>query len=196
LAIKLNEKTECATLLSPAASIGVFKNLRKRIGAVGMFKKYYTMVKNERDFREALDNLLTMALLMHRTNMGNIQLLDKKTGFLKIVAQQGFSASFLEYFKEVSVTDNSACGRALHTGEIVVIEDVTADPLYSPHKKIAISAGYRSVQSTPLISRDGNLLGILSTHFRTPRKFSEEELKSLREYGQHSADIIMNLIKA
>ena len=194
--MKLNEKTACATLFNPCTSTGVFKNLQVQNRLLEYSKRYYTMVKNEREFQETLDNLLTMALLMHRTNMGNIQLLDKKTGLLKIVAQQGFSASFLEHFKEVSISDNSACGRALHTGEIVVIEDVTADPLYSPHKKIAISAGYRSVQSTPLISRDGNLLGILSTHFRTPRKFSEEELKSLREYGQHSADIIMNLIKA
>jgi len=153
------------------------------------------MVKKEREFQEALDNLLTMALLMHRTNMGNIQLLEQKTGILKIVAQQGFNPSFLEHFKEVSVTDNSACGRAFHKGEIVLIEDVTSDPLYTTHKKIAISAGYRSVQSTPLISTNGDIIGVLSTHFRTPRKFSEEELKSLREYGQHSADIIMNLIK-
>lgn len=153
------------------------------------------MHKNEREFREALDNLLTMALLMHRTNMGNIQLFDKKTGFLKIVAHQGFSESFLEHFKEVSVTDNSACGRAMHTREIVLIEDVIVDPLYALHKKVAISASYRSVQSTPLISSNGEILGVLSTHFRTPRKFSEEELKSLREYGQHSADIIMNFIK-
>ena len=153
------------------------------------------MSRNEREFREALDNLLTMALLMHRTNMGIIQLLDRKTGFLKIVAQQGFNASFLENFKEVSANDNTACGRALHTREIVVIDDVTADPLFTAHKKIAIYAGFRSVQSTPLICREGDILGVLSTHFRTPRKFSEEELKSLREYGQHSADVIMNLIK-
>ena len=153
------------------------------------------MYKNEQELRETLDNLLTMALLMHKTNMGTIQLLDKTTGTLKIVAQQGFNSSFLEHFKEVSITDNCASGRALHTREIVLIEDVTSDPLYTSHKKIALSAGYRSVQSTPLIASNGDIIGVLSTHFRTPRKFLEEELSSLREYGQHSADIIMNLIK-
>jgi|SRR5687767_4202514 len=151
------------------------------------------MYKNEHEFREALDNLLTMALLMHKTNMGIIQLIDKKTGFLKIVAHQGFSSSFLEHFKEVSMGDNSASGRASHTREIVLIEDVTSDPLYTSHKKIALSAGYRSVQSTPLISSNGEIVGVLSTHFRIPRKFLEEELNSLREYGQHSADIILSL---
>ena len=153
------------------------------------------MHKNEQELREALDNLLTMALLMHKTNMGNIQLFDKRTGILKIVAQQGLSSSFLEHFKEISITDNSACGRAVQTREIVLIEDVTSDPLYTSHKKIALSAGYRSVQSTPLISSNGDIIGVLSTHFRTPRKFLEEELNSLREYGQHAADIIMNIQK-
>jgi|SRR5688572_17822416 len=153
------------------------------------------MYKNEQELRETLDNLLTMALLMHKTNMGTIQLFDKTTGLLKIVTQQGFSHAFLEHFKEVSMTDNSACGRSLQTGKIVLIEDITADPLYTLHKKVALSAGYRSVQSTPLISSNGEIVGVLSTYFRTPRKFLEEELNSLREYGQHSADIIMNLIK-
>lgn len=152
------------------------------------------MHKNEQELRETLNNLLTMALLIHKTNMGIIQLLDGRTGLLKIVAQQGFSHSFLDHFKEVSI-DDAACGKALQTGEIAFIEDVTSDPLYTFHKKIAISAGYRSVQSTPLISSNGIFLGVLSTHFHMPRKFSEEELQSLREYGQHSADIIMDLIK-
>lgn len=153
------------------------------------------MHKNEHELREALDNLLTMALLMHRTNMGTIHLLDKTTGLLKIVAQQGFSHTFLEHFKEVNMADYSACGKSLQTREIVLIEDITSDPSYTAHKKIALSAGYRSVQSTPLISSNGDIIGVLSTHFRTPRKFLEGELNSLREYGTHSADIIMNLIK-
>lgn len=154
------------------------------------------MYKNEHELREALDNLLIMALLMHKTNMGTVQLLDKKPGLLKIVAQQGFSHAFLEHFKEVSVSDNSAWGRSLQTGEIVLIEDITSDPLYTAHKKIALSAGYRSVQSTPLIASNGDIIGVLSTYFRTPRKFLVEELNSLREYGTHSADIIINFIKS
>lgn len=147
------------------------------------------------EFRDALDNLLTMALLMQRTQMGTIQLLIKENDTLKIVAHQGFKPAFLEHFEEVTAEDYSACGRALKTKENVFIEDVTSDPFYIHHKAIAVASGFLSVQSTPLISSQGELQGILSTHFRVRRKFTEEELATLRDYAQHAADIISGFIE-
>ena len=55
-----------------------------------------------------------------------------------------------------------ACGRAAREGGRVIVEDVQTDPGFAPHSRIAASAGFRAVQSTPLFSRAGEVLGMLS----------------------------------
>ena len=64
---------------------------------------------------------------------------------------RGFSQEFLDYFATVDARDASACGQALKSSARIIIEDVTTDPSYAPHRAIAAVAGYCAVHSTPLI---------------------------------------------
>src|SRR4051812_21661351 len=84
-----------------------------------------------------------------RADFGNIQLYDDRTGTLAIVAHRGFSQAFLDYFATVDARDTSACGQALRSSARIIIEDVTTEASYAPHRAIAAAAGYRAVQSTP-----------------------------------------------
>ncbi|MCC5635618.1 GAF domain-containing protein [Nostoc sp. CHAB 5844] len=140
--------------------------------------------------QDALDNLLDRAIALHRTNMGNIHLLDRRTGTLLLASQRGFKSEFIDYFQTVSINDNSTCARAMLAGESVIVEDVEADPLYTSHRAIAKAAGYRAVQSTPLNSRTGILLGVLSTYFRQPRRLLPWEMRLLDMHARHAADLI------
>jgi len=126
--------------------------------------------------RDTLDQLLATALWIHGTEMGNIQLFDPETGNLSIIAQRGFGFDFLAHFGVVSSDDESACGRAMRTRAPVFIPDVDSDPLFAPHRDIARAAGFRAVQSTPLISRNGTFLGVLSSHFPSPYPLSQTQL--------------------
>jgi hypothetical protein len=49
-----------------------------------------------------------------------------------------------------------------------VIADVENDPDFAPYRNVAKRAGFRSVRSTPLITHDNKLVGIVSTHFAAP----------------------------
>lgn len=112
--------------------------------------------------------------------MGNLQLMDWKLGHLEIAAQRGFSRQFLERFRIVKRTDDCACGRAFHLRDTVVVEDVANDPAFLSLREAAQQAGFRSVQSTPLISRSGALLGIISTHgSHCPNSKQLEQIKLL-----------------
>jgi PAS domain S-box-containing protein len=108
---------------------------------------------------------------------------------LEIVAQRGFGQDFLNHFSAVNES-GAACGRALKRAERVIIEDVLTDPDFAPHRAIAASAGYRAVQSTPLFSRSGEPLGIVSTHFRQPHRPSERELRLTDLYARQAAELI------
>jgi GAF domain-containing protein len=48
----------------------------------------------------------------------------------------------------------------------------------------------RAVQSTPLISRSGELLGMISTHWREPHQPTERALRRLDVLARQAADLI------
>ena len=143
-----------------------------------------------RNLEEGLDEMLAAVIELMGSNKGNIQLLDLDRGVLTIVAQSGFEQSFLDFFREVSVEDPSACGRALRFGQRVVIEDIETDESYAPLRSVARAAGYRAVVSTPLVSGEGKPLGMLSTHFRSAHRPNEDSLRRLGLYARQAAGFI------
>lgn len=112
----------------------------------------------------ALKSLLDRAIELDRAEKGNIQLLERQAGVLRIVVQRGFKKDFLRHFGEVRRFDSSACGRAIGAGLVVTLSDVLADPAFEPHRAVAASNGFRSVKSMPIPGPDGEMLGVLSTH--------------------------------
>jgi signal transduction histidine kinase/ActR/RegA family two-component response regulator len=56
--------------------------------------------------------------------------------------------------------------------------------------QIHVEAGFLSAQSTPLISRSGKLIGMVSTHWRTHHRPSERELQFLDLLARQAADLI------
>jgi signal transduction histidine kinase/chemotaxis response regulator CheB len=138
----------------------------------------------------ALDEILRAAIDLHGADLGNIQLYERASRQLRIVAQNGFTPPFLEYFRVVGVDDGTSSGRALRTLEPSRIADVTADPGYLPFRAIAAEAGYRAVQSVPLITRAGEITGVLSVHFAAPHAFHERDRQLGDLLGRQAADLI------
>jgi len=152
-----------------------------------------TQLLGARDMTTALYRVLDASIAMHLADFGNIQVYNPAIGALEIVAQRGFKQDFLDAFRIVDMDDESACARAMRQGKQVTIEDVDNDPVYVPYREIAAAAGYRAVQSTPLVSRRGDLIGMLSTHFRRPHLPTDQELRMLDLYARQAADVIERL---
>ena len=126
----------------------------------------------------ALDRALTLA----GQQLGNVQLIDWNAGELKIAAQRGFAQDFLDSFRRVTTRDGCACGRALLVRDTVVIHDVTTDRDFLLYRDVAERAGFRAVQSTPLLSPSGAFFGIISTHGDcVPNRHRLEKIKSLAQ---------------
>jgi GAF domain-containing protein len=131
----------------------------------------------EGDLGPVLAEIVEAAIAISGADMGNIQLLDPVNGDLKIVAHHGFPQWWLDYWEAV-VHGQGVCGTALERGERVIVEDVERSPIFiaSPALDIQLRAGVRAVQSTPLLSRSGQMLGMFSTHYRTRRRPNERAL--------------------
>jgi hypothetical protein len=115
-----------------------------------------------RTFETAIHTILRDVVALHGAEFGNVQLAVGDS--LLLVAEIGLEAPFLLAFREVRKSDGSACGRAWENGESVAIENIDKDEKYAEFREIAREAGYCSVQSTPLQTSRGRLLGIMSTY--------------------------------
>jgi len=71
----------------------------------------------------------------------------------------------------------SAAGLAFVDRLRVVIPDTETDARTASHRERFRALEVRSVHSTPLISRDGEILGVLSVYFPAPRRLSEREVR-------------------
>jgi GAF domain-containing protein len=139
-----------------------------------------------------LNCVLSRSLELTGTKLGNLQLMDWQTGFLVIAEQRGFDSNFLNVFDRVNAADGTACARAIRRRRPVVVPDVELDRDFAPYRAIAIEAGFRAVQSTPLISTSGALLGVLSTHFPATHGPSESEMAALKMVGELAANAIIH----
>jgi GAF domain len=133
------------------------------------------------------DRVLAGALSLTGAERGNVQLIDPATGGLRIAAQAGFEAEFLEYFALVIDDDRSACGRAARQRAQVMIADVTADDAFAAHLEAAAAAGFRAVWSVPLADPAGRLLGVVSTHYRRPWSPPRQDLWIMERYAELAA---------
>ncbi len=160
------------------------------VSALARLHQSSTNLWRSRGLSAGLQEMLDTAIALLGADLGNVQILNSHTPVLEIVAQRGFQQDFLDFFREVSTDAECACGRALREGRTTIIEDVETEDSFAPYRQVAAAAGYRGVVSTPLVGRDGVPLGMLSAHFRHPRRPSEQELRRLDLYAHQCADFI------
>lgn len=142
------------------------------------------------DMDSALNEVLDASLSLMDADMGNIQLFDAEHHTLRIAAQRGFDERFLRAFATVNGDGGSACARALRERRRVLVPDVLADADFQPYVEVATAAGYRAVQSTPLLGHNGSPMGMLSTHWRHPTTPPEHALRMLDLYARQAAQFI------
>ena len=125
----------------------------------------------------------------HGGRTGTLQLLEGDS--LRIVAHHGHQQPFLEFF---AAAENraSVCGEALKRGERVVVPDVEESSLFAGTPSLAVlrEAGVRAVQSTPMVSRTGALLGILTTQWGVPHSPDEHDLWRIDLLARQASDLI------
>lgn len=138
-----------------------------------------------------LDAILDAAIAATEADVGCIQILDPVTAELCIVAQRGFTADWLAFWSRVPAAQ-SGYGPALAKNERVIIADIEQSEPFAGTEVLAVQrrAGVRAMQSTPLVSRTGELRGIISTHYKTARQPAAHALEILDVLSRHAVDIL------
>jgi PAS domain S-box-containing protein len=145
----------------------------------------------ESNVQTLYQDLISAALAITHAQAGTIQLLDPATQELVMLAMQNFTPAMFEHFSRIDARSNTSCGMALRSGERAFVDfDVPESEDPNGFCRVHIEAGYLSAQSTPLLTRSGRVIGMISTHWRDRHRPSERELRFLDLLARQAADLI------
>ncbi len=166
------------------------EQLQVEIGSLEQLHETSLRLAEQRDLHDLLGEVLDAAIAITAATMGNVQLLSP-SGDLHIAAHRGFDSPFLEFFRVVRGND-TACGLSMIQGKRVIVNDVLSSPIFADTDglKVILDAGVRAVQSTPLISRSGTVIGMFSTHYHRPHQPNDRELRLLDHLARQAAALI------
>ncbi|HET6628720.1 MAG TPA: ATP-binding protein [Woeseiaceae bacterium] len=147
------------------------------------------------DIDALYDRILETAVAIMRADFASFQMLHPERGEggeLRLLGHRGFNPEAARFWEWVRPDSASACGTALRSGRRAVVTDVEHCEFMTGSEDLRIfrATGIRAVQTTPLVSRSGDILGMISTHWSEPHAPSENELRSLDVLARQAADLI------
>jgi PAS domain S-box-containing protein len=136
--------------------------------------------------------ILGAAIEITASDAASLQMLAADHASLRLLAWTNFHPDSAAFWQRVEVGAGSTCSKALSDNDRVVVADIEACDFMagSQDQQEYRRSGIRAVQSTPLRSRSGRPLGILSTHWRTPHTPTEEDFTFFDVLARQAADLI------
>ena len=161
-----------------------------------------TELIGERDRAELYGKIVDAAVSIARSQFGTMQRICPRGdpaghgGELQLLFSRGLSFEDVEFWRWVKPTAHSSCTAALKLRRRAIIPDFEAwDEIAGSADLLAFRrAGIRSAQTTPLISRTGALLGMISTHWSEPHEPSSRDLRLLDILARQAADLLDRVI--
>ncbi len=171
------------------------EELSLELAATQQLQETSTKLIREDRVEALYEQILDAAVAIMRSEFASIQMLYPERGpggELRLLGHRGFNPQAARFWEWVSVPSDTPWGIALRTGRRVIVPDVqTSDLMAGTEDRAAcLQAGIHSVQSTPLVSRTGKLLGQISTYWRKPHQPTERDLRLLDVLARLAADLI------
>ncbi|PXA92822.1 histidine kinase [Caulobacter sp. D4A] len=153
---------------------------------------------SEHDRLELYGKIVDAAVSITRSQFGTMQLLCPQGdpsghgGELQLLAYRGLPPEAVAFWGWVTPAAHSSCTMALRSGRRAIIPDYEDwDEIAGTEDLAAFRrSGIRAAQTTPLRSRSGSLLGMISTHWSQAHSPSERDLRLLDILARQAADLL------
>jgi len=148
------------------------------------------------DDEQALyDKIVEAASAIMRSQFASFQRLERATDGseqLLLLAFRGFTPEAAAEWRRLGAEATTTCARAMKTRSRVVSANVAADPEMAGTATLTtyLNTGIASVQSTPLFSRTGRLVGMISTHWSEPHQPSDRDFLNFDIVARQAADLM------
>ena len=164
--------------------------LAAELECMGCLRNLSARLVAEENPETLFGEVLAAATFITAADRGTVQLFDAAANELVLAAAQGFEESLLERFSRVGPSTGSSCGLALAARKRVFIGLDEGEPDPDGSRALLRSSGLRCAQSTPLVSRSGEIIGMFSTHWFEKRVLTEREDRFLDLLARQAADLI------
>jgi signal transduction histidine kinase/CheY-like chemotaxis protein len=144
----------------------------------------------EPDANALYKQILDAATTIMRADFACIQMVDD--GALHMVDCTGCDMQSARFFHRVGPEQATSCSKALRTAERCIIADTELSELLAGTVDLEEfrRLGIRAMQSTPLTSRSGELVGVLTTHWLAPHEATADELRLFDVLARLAADLM------
>lgn len=150
-------------------------------------------------YEENVDTLyakiVDAALTIMQSDFASMQMYYPERGTageLRLLASSGLSQEGKDFWAWVGIDAGTTCAVAMRTGKRFISSDLQHCECVvgTPDHAAFIQAGVGAAQSTPLYSRSGKLLGMISTHWKRNHTPSDRDLNLLDILARQAADLI------
>jgi diguanylate cyclase (GGDEF)-like protein/PAS domain S-box-containing protein len=117
-----------------------------------------------------LDTLARAVERLFPDMLASILLLDPDGLHLRHGAAPSLPESFIRAVDGSRIGPRAgSCGTACHRRETVIVTDIETDALWADYRSLAADHGLRACWSTPILDKEGRVLGSFALYFRTAR---------------------------
>jgi PAS domain S-box-containing protein len=136
--------------------------------------------------------ILDAAITLMAADAASVQMLTTDQNSLVLLGWRNFHPDSAAYWQRVTAEAGSTCARALRDNVRILVTDVESCDFMAATRDLKEyrRSGIRAVQSTPLRSRTGQPLGMLSTHWRAPHTPTDDDFRLFDVLARQAADLI------
>jgi GAF domain-containing protein len=169
--------------------------LADELAATRRLQELSLEMAHEVDIDSLYGKLIDAAVAITRADFGSMQQYYPHLGArgeLKLLGHHGFPPEAVEFWAWVRAGSSCTCGVAINRRARVIATDVENTDFMGGTAEQAelLKAGIRAAQSTPLISRRGELVGMITTHWKDCHEPSARDLRQLDILARLAADLI------
>ncbi|MDE2248847.1 MAG: PAS domain S-box protein [Xanthomonadaceae bacterium] len=141
-------------------------------------RQMLTAIARRRPLPELLASVVDAYEAHHPDSIGAIMLL--RDGCMYRAAASRLPPAFSDAIEGLAIGPTvGSCGAAAWRNECVIVADIASDPLWEGYAGLALAHGLRACWSTPIVARDGEVLGTFAVYYAVARAPLESELEGL-----------------
>jgi len=168
------------------------RRLASEVTAARTLQSISTRLISQSSQESLLGQILDAAMELMSADASTLQMLAPDGESLTLIGWKNVHPDSAAFWQRVTADAGSACGVALRANLRVMVTDVDTCAFMAGTQDLEEyrRSGIRAVQSTPLRSREGRPLGMISTHWHGPHTPTEDDFRLFDVLARQAADLI------
>ena len=168
------------------------EKLGAQLQATQRLQEISTELMGEEKIDGLYKGIVDAATAIMHSDSASLQVYNpQRGGQLRLLVDTGFNDQARNYWRWVTTETKTTCGAALREHRQVIVPEIEDSLIVvDADREIYLQNGVHAAQTTPLVSRAGHLVGMISTHWRHPHNPNEQDLVLFDVLARQAADLI------